>query len=133
MIGRDDRHPPPAVAGREDLAAPARDRGEQTRTEITRGVDGVAGVEAERRADQRRRAGRRATRARPAGARDVRWIGDRRRCRHQQRGADDLIDEAAGEGRQKRLRIRREDASRAERACYLAHAAVEMRQAPRDR
>src|SRR5262245_18541913 len=43
---RDDRHPPPAVPGAEDFPAPARDRGEKARTEVTRRIDRVAGVEA---------------------------------------------------------------------------------------
>src|SRR3954466_9432229 len=116
----DDRYPPPRVAGAEDLAAPAGDEREQARTEIARRVDRVAGVEAEGRADQhdeqthddRREPGRH---WRVAAVHDAEDHGD------EQRGADDLIDEAAHRG-QERLRIRRPDAGRALRPEHLPDA-----------
>src|SRR6266446_375825 len=49
---RHNRHPPPAVAGAKHVPAPACNRREQPRTEVPRGIDRIAGVEAKRRADQ---------------------------------------------------------------------------------
>src|SRR5215475_13205307 len=90
-----DRHPPPAVPGTEDFPAPAGDGREQARPEVARRVDRVAGVEAEAGADQhdqqtdddRREAG---------GRRRVAAVGDPEDHRDEERGADDLIDDAAG-------------------------------------
>ena len=62
----------------------------------------------------------------PGGA-DVALVADREHAGHQQRRADDLIDEAAGD-RQERLRIGGEDAGRAAVALHLPHAAVERRE-----
>src|SRR5438874_2439861 len=49
---RHDWHPPPGMTGTKYLVAPAGQRREQPRTEITRRVDRVARIEAERCADQ---------------------------------------------------------------------------------
>src|SRR5687768_1486369 len=47
-----DRHPPPTVAGAKHVAAPPGHRREEPRTEVARGIDRVARVEAERHSDQ---------------------------------------------------------------------------------
>src|SRR5439155_9669210 len=46
--GPDDGHPPPMMPGPEHLAPPSGHGGEEPRTEVARGVDRVARVEAER-------------------------------------------------------------------------------------
>ena len=48
---RDHGYPPPAVARPEDLRPPAGQGGEEARPEVARRIDGIPGVEAERRSD----------------------------------------------------------------------------------
>ena len=106
--GCDDWYPPPRVARAEHFAAPPGDKGEEPRSEVARGVDGVAGVEPERRADEhdqqaddnRRQAGRR---------RRVAAVGDAEDHRDQQCRADHLIDDTAGKRAQELLRVGRPD------------------------
>ena len=97
---RHNRHPPPGVAGAKHLATPARDEREEPRTEVARRVDCVAGVEAERRADQQDEQaddhGRKAS-----GRRRIARVGDAEDDADEQRRADDLIDETT---RRKTLR-----------------------------
>src|SRR5688572_25635187 len=50
--GRHHRHPPPSATGGEDAGSPSGHEREEPRTEITRGVDRVAGVESERDANR---------------------------------------------------------------------------------
>src|SRR5436190_4503498 len=119
-----NRHPPPEVARAEDVAAPSGDRGKEPRPEITRRIDRVARVVAERRADRddesadddRRNRGRR---------RRVAPIAEREQYCDEERRADDLIDETARHGTQELLRIGGPDSRCRMRAGHLADAPVE--------
>ena len=115
------------VASAEDVAAPAGDEGEKPRTEIARRVDGVSGIEAEGRADQQDQHAD-DHRRKPGWRRRVAAVGNAENSGDEQRRADDLVDEPAGKGPEKRLRIGRPDAGRALRAEHLADSAVERRQ-----
>ncbi len=121
-----NRHPPPAAAGGEDAAAPAGHRREEPRTEVARRIDGVAGIEAEGHADADDEEAHE-DRAHPGRRRHVLRVADGEDADHEQRRADDLIDQAAAD-RQERLRIRGEDPGRALGPGDLAHAAIEHRE-----
>jgi len=121
--GRGHGHPPPAAAGREHVPAPSRNGREEARTEVPRGVDRVAGVESKGDAKRHDERGHE-RRDHPSGRPGVALVGDRQHAAHQERRADELIDETAGNG-QERLWIRREDAGRGRRPFDHPHAAVE--------
>src|SRR5262245_58001668 len=121
---RDDRDPPPAVAGAEDFAAPACDRGEEPRTEVARRIDGVARVEAVGRADQKDEQPDN-HRHEPSRGRSVALVGDAQDHADEERRADDLIDEAARKRAEERLRVGGPDTGGSLRAEHLTDAAVE--------
>ena len=118
-----DGHPPVAVGRREHPAAPARERREQARPEVARRVDRIARVDAEGHADGHHRQADE-HRCERGGRWGVALVAEREHHRHQQGGADDLVDEAT-ERREVRGRVRGEDARGALRAHDLPHAPVE--------
>src|SRR5262249_47969624 len=123
----DDRDPPPRVAGAEHVHAPAREGGEQSRSEIACRIDRVSGIEPEGRTDQQDQCADDNWREGP-GRRGIALIGNGEDAADQQRRADDLIDQSTWERAEERLRIRGEDAGRAFGAYYLADAVVEVRE-----
>src|SRR5579863_2464135 len=86
----DDRHPPPAIAPTEHVAAPAGHRGEEPRAKITGWVDGVAGIETEGHADRQHE---QAHGDRADGGRGIQipLVADGKDAADQERRAHDLI------------------------------------------